>query len=434
MRKSKFLLRAPKVIADPVYGVFDVRPVLPMIETEPFQLLGDKKQLGTSYIVFPSATHTRRAHSLGSYHATRELAHHWLELGLINKDEALAMAAYALYHDIGHPAFSHVIEPLCPKNNDEMGLQIAASLREPIESCGVNFDLMMSLMSHRNPLYLAVHERNLGMEKLDYLERDGLVTILSRPHGIDYLRRHIYFIGKRLVIDEKVVDNATEAQNFYLRMYKNVYLRKASVVAQAMFEKIVYLMISAGEIRSEDLWNLTDSEVVGLINVSKNEAVKKLYHLFRCRDLFREAVVIRPNRFVKVGNTAGKAIATIGLTEGEMEGLITAHADGKKRLAASRLLEENIARALELLPEDILAVPVFSPWRFKPTDITIYHRNGEFLSLKERFPEHFRDMAEVSASYTAFRVCTLARHRRRVSSPKVAPKVVDLVLETAQKP
>ncbi len=64
----------PKVIVDPLYGIIDIRPVLAMVETEEFQALDDKKQLGLTHLIFPSATHTRKAHSLGSYHATRELA------------------------------------------------------------------------------------------------------------------------------------------------------------------------------------------------------------------------------------------------------------------------------------------------------------------------------------------------------------------------
>src|SRR5271170_8087715 len=106
-------MKSPKVIADPIYGITDIRQVLPMVETPEFQALGDKRQLGMAYLTFPSATHTRKAHSLGAYHATRELMKGWLELGFVNRREADALAGYALYHDIGHPAFSHVTEPLC---------------------------------------------------------------------------------------------------------------------------------------------------------------------------------------------------------------------------------------------------------------------------------------------------------------------------------
>jgi uncharacterized protein len=203
-------MRSSKVISDPIYGIIDIRPVLPMVETPEFQALGDKRQLGMSYLVFPSATHTRKAHSLGAYHATRELARRWIELGFINQREADALAGYALYHDIGHPAFSHVTEPLCEMPvganatekkeyarmsvNSALSLAIIRRRQREIEASGIDFKLLESFAAHRNPLHLAVSDKNLGMEKLDYLERDGLCTILSRAHPVvDYLRRSYLF-------------------------------------------------------------------------------------------------------------------------------------------------------------------------------------------------------------------------------------------------
>src|SRR5271168_3838772 len=158
-------MKSPKVIADPIYGIIDVRPVVPMIDTREFQALGDKRQLGMSYLIFPSATHTRKAHSLGAYHATRELTRRWMELGIVNRREADALAGYALFHDIGHPAFSHVTEPLCEMPVDEknrqrtgtgkneyakMSMNSALSLaiirrrRREIEACGIDFKLLES--------------------------------------------------------------------------------------------------------------------------------------------------------------------------------------------------------------------------------------------------------------------------------------------------
>ena len=45
---------------DQIRGIIDIRAVLPMVETREFQALGDKRQLGMTYLVFPSATHTRK--------------------------------------------------------------------------------------------------------------------------------------------------------------------------------------------------------------------------------------------------------------------------------------------------------------------------------------------------------------------------------------
>ena len=160
---------SPKIVSDPIRGTFDIRSVLPMIDTPQFQSLGYKRQLGMTDLAFPSATRVRMAHSLGSFDSTRELTKRWCERELITEEEATAVNAFALYHDIGHGPFSHVTERICPLDNDEMGLKIIDELRSKIEACNINFDLFKNIFAHKNNLYLAVHDKNLGMEKLDYL-------------------------------------------------------------------------------------------------------------------------------------------------------------------------------------------------------------------------------------------------------------------------
>lgn len=433
-------IHTPKVIADPIYGIIDVRPVLPMIETEEFQALGDKRQLGMSYLVFPSATHTRRAHSLGAYYATRKLADRWLNLGFINEEEADALAGYALYHDIGHPAFSHVTEPLCEADisqnpemsiNSLLSLGIIRNLKKTIEACGINSRLVEELAGRKNPLYLAVSDKNLGMEKLDYLERDGFHTILSRPSGIEYLRQHIYFMNGRLAIDEKVVDNAIEAQNFYLQMYKNVYLRKVSVIAQRMFHKMVYHLILAGELKASELPQITDSELLGLMRFSKDKTVTTLYTLLKSRNLFKEAVVVRPEGFVHAEAKAGKNIAVFGIKDKEMQVLVKAPQLQLKNPAELEKLEGKLGEIAGIPVEFVLVVPVTSPKRFTAQDILIYTEKG-LVSLRERYPVHFKEMEEVGKSYLALRICTLEKHRKQLSAPAVAQKVLDFVVQTTK--
>jgi uncharacterized protein len=425
---SRKEISAPKVIADPIYGIFDIRPVLPMIETKEFQSLGDKRQLGMSYLTFPSATHSRRAHSLGAYHATRVLVDRWVEFGLVSEEEGDALSGYALYHDIGHPAFSHVTEDLCKKDNDELSLEIIRRLKKEIEACDINYTLLEKMARHENPLYLAVHDKNLGMEKLDYLERDGYYTILARPTGVDYLREHIYFVHGELAIDEKVIDNAIEVQNFYMKMYKNVYFRKSSAIAQRMLQKIVHHLIAAGEISADDLPRLTDSELLGVIYFSKEPVAQELYALLKARDLFREAIVVRPEHFMHAGVHAGKSIAMFGLGKEDMTRLMQNPSLEQKNQNGLEKLEEGIAKIAGVPKNAILVVPIFNPGRFKAQDIKIYNKDGNLGSLKERYPAHFNDMEEVAQTYLALRICTLEKHRKILSSPKIARKAVDLLL------
>ncbi len=409
-----------------------------MVETEAFQTLGDKRQLGMAYLTFPSATHTRKAHSLGAYHATRELADRWLALGFINKREGDALTAYALYHDIGHPAFSHVTEPFCPapvgihgmSKNSALSLAIIREHKKEITACGIDFKLVEAIASHTHPLHVAVSDKNLGMEKLDYLERDGALTILSRPSGISYLRRHIYFVNHTLAVDEKVVDNAIEAQNFYLKMYKNVYLRKASVIAQRMMQKMVHHLIDAGELAPGDLLRLTDSELLGIIHLSNNPTVSALYRLLKRRDLFREAVVVRPTRFMDIETKPEKGVAIFGAEKQIMARLVRDPRFQVKNQAGIEAVEATIAAIAGIPAEAVLVVPIATPERFDAQDIMIYRSQGggkKLVSLRKQYPAHFKNLEEVAQSYLAFRVCTTEKYRRALSVPRVAKKIFKLL-------
>jgi HD superfamily phosphohydrolase len=430
--------KTPKVIADPIYGIIDIRPVLPMVETEEFQILGDKRQLGMAYLTFPSATHSRKAHSLGSYHATRELADRWLKRGFINGTQADALAGYALYHDIGHPAFSHVTETLCaqPKGTAGMSVNSALSfifiqkLKANIKACGIDFALLERMAHHADPLAAAVSDKNLGMEKLDYLERDGFYTILSRPVGVDYLRQHIYFIDGKIAIDEKAIDNAIEAQNYYLKIYKNVYLRKTSAIAQRMVQKMTHYLILAGELRREELPILTDSELIGRCNASKDPFVRATYALLRRRDLFREAIVLRPEKFAYAASSSGKPIATFGVKTAVMRRLAQNQKLRPKNQDELAFAEEEIAALAGLPKSSALITPIDGQERFSGQDILIYQgAHKKLASLKKRYPAHFKNIEEVAESYVTFRICTTEKYRKVLSSPKIAKRVFEYLVD-----
>ena len=63
-----------KEIFDPIHGFISITPLLQkFIDTSEFQRLRDLKQLGATYFVYPSATHTRFEHSLGVCYLAGEL-------------------------------------------------------------------------------------------------------------------------------------------------------------------------------------------------------------------------------------------------------------------------------------------------------------------------------------------------------------------------
>ncbi|CAD7968248.1 unnamed protein product, partial [Amoebophrya sp. A25] len=69
-------------------------------------------QLGTAGLVYPSATHTRFAHSLGvGFLAKEALEKLGKKMYQLHRDlDRICVIVAALCHDVGHPAFSHSFE------------------------------------------------------------------------------------------------------------------------------------------------------------------------------------------------------------------------------------------------------------------------------------------------------------------------------------
>ncbi len=93
-----------------------------LVRTAEFSRLAFLRQAGLAWLVFPSATHTRFAHSIGCWWLgkiaetlikvkTKEVGGNrslrtWLEATGLREEYYLAL----LFHDIGHGPFSHVLE------------------------------------------------------------------------------------------------------------------------------------------------------------------------------------------------------------------------------------------------------------------------------------------------------------------------------------
>jgi HD superfamily phosphohydrolase len=151
-------LEPGKVVTDPIHGdIFITRLEQILLDTPPVQRLRRVRQLGTTHLVYPGATHTRFSHSLGSVrvvqtlldavigqrnrnHVTADLFAEWEQqaktqaatqagedadvgapdpnddppwLDLYRKQlaEMTVLARLgALLHDIGHVPFGHTIE------------------------------------------------------------------------------------------------------------------------------------------------------------------------------------------------------------------------------------------------------------------------------------------------------------------------------------
>ena len=227
------------VVNDPVYGFVSVpRGLLCELINHPaFQRLSRVRQLGMSALVYPGATHTRWAHSLGAYHLMREAFHALKEKGVFVFDVEEEGAEIAiLLHDIGHGPFSHVLEHTLIEHLSHEEIT-RALMRRLNREFGGALGMAIQIYSNEYPKRF-LHQlicSQLDTDRLDYLCRDSFYTGVREGNiGAARLIKMLSVADDRLVVEGKglySVENYLMARRL---MYWQVYLHKTAVAAEEM--------------------------------------------------------------------------------------------------------------------------------------------------------------------------------------------------------
>ncbi|GEO25696.1 HD domain-containing protein [Alicyclobacillus acidoterrestris] len=239
-----------KVLKDPVHDeiLFDDPLLWKLVNTSAVQRLRRIRQLGTSYMTYHGAEHTRFAHSLGAYETMRRvLIHLERECGWPNEQRhrQLALAA-ALLHDLGHGPFSHTFESILGVHHELWTHRIMLEdeqLRTVLDSVDSMFakDLVSILKKDgRFPAIEALVSSQLDVDRMDYMLRDALSTGVS--YGQFELARlirsltvrddHVYVKRQSL----HTVEQYLLARYF---MYVQVYLHPVTVGSDVLVENIL---------------------------------------------------------------------------------------------------------------------------------------------------------------------------------------------------
>jgi HD superfamily phosphohydrolase len=211
------------IFRDPIHGfikVYDIERRI--VDTSVFQRLRRIKQLGTTYLVYHGADHTRFAHSLGVMELADRVFNTIVEKDRIGdkivewtsdrvqveKKRAL-IRLVALLHDIGHPAFSHVGEKdlfkpgVSHKHYSAKIIMGHPELRSVLESQEIKeMDITPDKLSdfilgrYPDPILQQIVDGPLDVDKMDYLWRDSYFT------GVHYGRFDIDRLIHTLLIAE----------------------------------------------------------------------------------------------------------------------------------------------------------------------------------------------------------------------------------------
>lgn len=243
----------------------DIRRIIDAVE---FQRLRCIKQMGLSSLVFPTAEHSRFSHSLGVY-ATAKQVFSQLQLRAnplqlsgpwfrFDENAETDFCVAPLCHDVGHTAFSHVLENiLLPEGfrSHEDCTRALLSERTKIADAINNVADREAILlyfdkKHPNKALNDLISSPFDVDRCDYVLRDGImagveygkydlkwlvhalrvvkaqyfghpVLLLEGPRGIDALRQ---FLSARRYL--------------YRQVYFHASVRAAQILLKGIFERM----------------------------------------------------------------------------------------------------------------------------------------------------------------------------------------------------
>ena len=264
-----------KLVHDPIHGHIELDDfALKLVDTPEFQRLRRITQLGLAFLAYPSARHTRFEHSLGTFHLAKEMRRYNPELG-----EGVIYAG--LLHDLGHYPFSHTLEGLYPRHEDNTRWMIRhCEVGDVLKEC-YSIGEMERLLKH------PVVSGDIDADRMDYLVRDAYYT--GAAYGIvdlERLIRNLRWMDGKLILLEKGI---TAGQSLLLAramMYPTVYFHHTARIAGAMLGKAVKLeRIGLEEIRTMD-----EIDLVSRLRASEKSEVRELISAIDSRRLYKRVL------------------------------------------------------------------------------------------------------------------------------------------------
>ena len=390
-----------KYIRIPPGESIDIREILPIIQHPLFQRLRSVSQLSNVLFVFPGASHNRFEHVLGVYGKAVRFCNQLYKDGVLTAKEARNVSIFGLLHDIGHGPFSHLIEDLTPYNHKKNGLRIIGELKNEIAKSGGDFKFIRECFELKNPLGKIISDKNLGMDKLDYLDRDTYHIGFGQRPDIETILNYLSFFDGSVVIDKKALESAKQIQRLYIYMYKEVYLHKSSLIAKRFLQKMISLWISLRHIDPETLWLMNDQELIAHVYLDSDPRIQFLYSVYAKRIAPSTGVVFRVSQKQLRERIAGKKIKVIG-EKPDFFKRFEVYTSPEKL----ENIESQIARLLKIPEHTVLVVPTLNPWRFAPEDI-LYHDDGVVYSLKDTQASYFEAMKGELEEYLSIRICII---------------------------
>jgi len=327
-------------IHDSIHGTIGIyKEEMDIIDSKIFQRLRHISHLGTVSYVYPGATQTRFAHSIGTMYLMERVGRKFVEKEIISNEDLRKLRLTALLHDVGHFPFSHNLESPIQNAwrnylNTEDGEKFKEKRVELYESnkAGnhedfsrhliMNSGLKDSFSQHKpdeissilkkdasikQSFYSLLISSDLDVDRMDYLLRDAHET------GVAYGNIDLERIIHTIMFTRDDEDNTFIAvenkgkyalESFLLArylMYQTVYYHKNASCYSKLLESIYESLLEKDKVYSyktllklddEDVYNFNDHYVWSSINQNEKEG-EILSEYIRCFKYRVDMIVVR---------------------------------------------------------------------------------------------------------------------------------------------
>ncbi len=360
-------------------------------------------QLGGTRIPFPGARHCRYEHALGVMGRTEVRAKRWQDSGAIKKEDVLPLMLAGFCHDIGHAALSHVLEDQLPTDHHENGREMLLEMERAFEAVDCDVKRVIAMLDGEDRLGTAVTDKNLGTDKLDYLERDAFhAGVPTLP--LHFVEQHTLMTERGLAADRAAIGAAKLLTSLYAELYGGFYLQKSSLIIQRFLGKAFWYLTQEGEMTLEEPLRMTDEEFFGRMYGAKSRTVKAMAERWKAVRFPKTVVAFRYGDCVTMERVAGKPIRVFGLSDELMARASRLEHD--ETLA----IEDFIAGKLMLSPHNVLLVKPPEPRRFEPKEVLLWD-DGAYSRLSTESPDHYSSVRQSGRQFSVLRLCVPAEAR-----------------------
>lgn len=319
MTYAKEKLSEEKVFKDPVHRYIHVRDraIWDLIGTKEFQRLRRIKQLGTTYLTFHGAEHSRFNHSLGVYEIIRRIMDdvfhgrpEW------DEEQRLLSLCAALLHDLGHGPFSHSFEKVFDLDHEKFTQEIIlgdTEVNAVLQRVGKDFPKQVAEViakTHPKKLVVSLISSQIDADRMDYLQRDAYFTGVSYGHfDMERILRVMRPREDQVVIKKSgmhaVEDYIMSRYQMYWQVYFHPVTRSAEVILTKIlhrakhlheqfyrfkFDPIHFYSLFKDEITLEDYLKLDEAVILYYFQIWQEEddyILRDLCRRFMNRNLFK---------------------------------------------------------------------------------------------------------------------------------------------------